>query len=810
MAHSKLILALTLILTACLGYFSSKLEVDASSQTLLLKKDKDLEIWREISKRYVSPSFLVVTYTPKEDMFSPKSLELIKNLSADLAKNEMILGVLNITTVPLLKSVKGGLTGILDHTPTLMDADINLSLAKNEFSNSPLYSNNLISKDLKTTAIVLNLKRDDKYFELLRKRDYFASLDENGSLDHAQKLEYKKAEQNFKAYRDEIRLRDHKNLNYIKESIAKYKDAEHSLFLGGAEMIADDMISYVKSDLYIYSISVALLLAFSLWLFFRQIRWIILPIFICVVSAIFSSGLFGLFGWEITVISSNYIALVLIITISVTIHLIVTYREFYSLHPHFSQRALVYLSIRDKASPSFWAIFTTIVGFASLASADIKPVIMLGVMMSAGIFVSLFIAFIIFATILVNLKKIPPVKSFEKHFNFTKLCANFAINRPKFVYAIAFGAILLGLYGISLLKVENSFIGYFKQGTQIREGMEVIDENLGGTIPLDIIIKFKGEKQETKSDEFDEFENEFDEIASDTKYWFNSYRIRVAEKAHNYLKNKEFVGSVGSLATLTAVIRELNNGEVDDFLLSAMYEKLPQQYKDILLSPYVNPQKDELRFAIRITDSNEKLRRDEFLKQIHSELSEVLKNDNVEVSTAGMMVLYNNVLQNLVSSQIQSLGLSAGILFVVFCLIFKSVKLAFIALITNIVPLFVLFGAMGIFGIALDVMSITIAAISIGIGVDDIIHYLHRFRLELLSKSVKDAIIASHASIGYAMYYTSFAVFLGFSVMISSNFIPTIYFGLLTDMVMALMLLSALVLLPRLLLNFIKDKNDRI
>ena len=209
---------------------------------------------------------------------------------------------------------------------------------------------------------------------------------------------------------------------------------------------------------------------------------------------------------------------------------------------------------------------------------------------------------------------------------------------------------------------------------------------------------------------------------------------------------------------------------------------------------------------MRVIDSDPNLRRAEFLKGLNAELAELTKNDGVSVQIAGMMVLYNNMLQNLISSQVDTFGLTVLALFVVFCFIFKSIKLALIAIASNLIPLGALFGTMGVFGIPLDVMSITIAAISIGIGVDDIIHYVHRFREERLSKSVKQSVYASHASIGYAMYYTSFTIFLGFSVMTTSAFIPTIYFGLLTDLVMAFMLLGALIILPSLILSFVKDK----
>lgn len=806
-AKNKLVIALVLVLSVVFGYLSTKLSIDASAETLLLEHDPDLKAYRQIAKRYDSPGLLVVAFTPKDDLFLPKNLELIKNLSDELAKNDMVSSVISILNVPLLNSVKGGVTGILDHTPTLSDKDINISKAKLEFAKSPIYSGNLISKDLKTTAIALNLKQDDKFNELLNERNLLSQKESNGTITQAEKEKFKALLAEFKAYRDELRKSDHKNIEAIKAAIAKF-NANDELFLGGANMIADDMIGFIKSDLLVYGLSVLALLSFSLWLFFRQVRWIILPMFICAVSAIFTTGIFGMFGWEVTVISSNYIALQLIITISTVIHLVVSYREFYAKHPKYSQNQLIYLTLRDKFSPSFWAIFTTVIGFSSLMSADIKPVIMLGIMMSAGISVSLVLAFLLFGAINVNLKKLAPVRTFENSFKFTKYCANLALNSRKIIYAVCVLVVCFGVYGISKIKVENSFIGYFKESTQIRQGMQVIDTKLGGTIPVDVIVKFKeSEPKQEKSDEKDDFESEFENDAKSAKYWFNSYHTRIAEKIHDHLVQQKFVGNVSSLATLIKAIKELNNGVSDDFLLAAMYEKLPLEYKNILLSPYVSVENDELRFSLRIIDSDSELRRNEFLKELKAGLAKLTKNDNVSIEVAGMMVLYNNMLQNLLSSQVDTFGLTVAILFVIFCFVFRSIKLATIAIVSNLIPLCTLFGVMGFFGIPLDVMSITIAAISIGIGVDDIIHYIHRFKEELLTKDVFESIKAAHASIGYAMYYTSFTIFLGFSVMITSNFIPTIYFGLLTDLVMVFMLLGALIILPSLIASFVKKRE---
>ena len=807
----KSVIAGVLTATLFFGYFSGKLEVDASTETLLLENDKDLAVFRDVFKRYVSPNYLVVAYTPKDDILAPATLEKIKNLSDELAKNELVSNVISILNIPLLQSGSNELGELVKHVPSLADADINKTLVRREFGDSPLYTNNIVSGDLKTTAIVLNLKTDEKYQSILNERNALlnAKLDGNITSEQTQRLSTVNAR--FKTYRDEARVKEHAAIEQIRKAVAKFS-GEESLFLGGANMIADDMVGFVRSDLASYGISVTLLLIFSLWLFFRQIRYVFMPIFICVISVIWASGLFGFFGWEITVISSNYIALQLIITISVVIHLIVSYREFYLTKPHLSNSQLVYLTLRDKASPSFFAIFTTVIGFLSLALSDIKPIIMLGVMMSASIAVSLALAFLLFGSAMTLMPKLAPVRTFESKFGFTKYCAKFALEHGRAVYMIALAVLIFGLYGISKLRVENSFISYFKDTTEIHKGMQVIDTKLGGTVPVDILIKFnkpKFDKIAAKNEPKDEFDDEFAANANEDKYWFNQHKIDVAKKVHNYLENKRFVGHVSSMGTIVKIVENITRKPIDGLMLSILYEQIPQKYKYIILSPYVSIKDNELRFTARTLDSDDALRRDEFLRELRTDITNLTANDNASVQVSGAMVLYNNLLQSLIVSQVDSFGFVVLALFVVFCIIFRSVKLAVIAIISNLIPLCAVFGVMGALGIPLDIMSITIAAISIGIGVDDIIHYIHRLKIELRSRNVAEAIKASHASIGYAMYYTSFAVILGFSIMVTSNFIPTIYFGLLTDLVMIMMLLGALVLLPTLIKTFYRARIPR-
>ena len=825
----KLSLALALILCAFLCAFAPKLAIDASTQTLLLENDKDLELWRDITKRYKIPNTLVIAYTPNSALLSESSISTLAALSKDLAQIKGVKSVFSMLDAPLLLSSGLKFSDLLGTIPTLKDSNASKEAIKAEFLNSPFYKNSLVSSDFKTTALLLTLEPNSKYNEFIASITALENTLKNAENNATAKTLLKEQRAAFKAYRDELRVAEHEQITQIRQVIAKYNQNSQSriphqdefsnsqngipyqdefpssqLFLGGINMIADDMIAFVRSDLATYGLATLLLCSLCLFVYYLQLRYVFLAIFICLVCVGAASGLFGLLGFEITVISSNYIALQLIITLSVVIHLINSYREFFRKKSSFSQKAIVYLALKERMSPCFFAIFTTIIGFISLVFSGIRPIISLGVMMSASITLSLIFSFWLFGSIMSLLSKKSVNTAFERYFSLTSLCAKIALNlrARKVVFAISVLGLCVGLWGISKLSVENSFIGYFKENTDIYKGMELIDNKLGGTVPLDIIISFKKDKKEPRNSSLDdEFADEF--ASSDAaQYWFNERRMSVLKSVNEYLKNKEFIGSVSSLADLLEVGKELNEGrELDALALALIYSSLSGERRELILTPFVSIENDELHFSVRTLDSDPRLKRAEFLRTLQNELNELVGKD-AEVKISGAMKLYTNMLGSLFSSQINSLGFVLLAFFATFWLIFASLRLAIIAICINILPLICVLGAMGLAGLSLDIMSITIGSISLGIGVDSAIHYIYRYKRELAHfKDSKKAIIASHASIGYALYYTSFAVFIGFGVMISSNFWPTIYFGALTDLVMFFMLASSLILLPSLLLS---------
>ncbi len=772
--YPKTILLLLAPLFLYFGYLSTHLKIDTSSKALLMDNDPDLAFLHKIDKDFYNPDILVVTFTPNKPLFSKDALEVIRKLSNKLKKLPNIASVTSILNVPLLENKDLPISDLLDNVPTLTSKDVNLTLAKKEFLTSPLYKNNLVSSDFKTTAIVLNLKKD-----------------KNSSL-----------------------LPRHIFLQKIRDDLALFKNSG-KLFLGGVDMISDDMIGFVKNDIFVYGISLTLILTVILWIIFKEPVWVVMPLLISILSIITTSALIVLFGWNVTIVSSNYVSLQLIITLSIILHLIVRYRELALLEPKFDQEKLVLTTITSKAKPSFYAIATTVVGFASLIFSGIKPVLYLGLMMSLGISVSLVISFILFSTIMMLFsKKVPKIKKKRnKNFSFMHHIITTVERRQTLVISSVILLIIFSITALPKLLVENSFINYFKSTTEIYKSLKTIDQKLGGTTPLDVVITFKKKKETKQSiskqssiddDSFDDFESEYTKDANDPQYWFTPSKLKTIEKVHDYLNKNRYIGSVQSLATLLKIGKILKKGkDFDSFDMALVYKKLPEKFQKILLLPYINIKENELRVTTRIIDSDKTLRRNKLIHKINKDLKKIVNPKIATYKLGNLMILYNNVLQSLYRSQILTLGITLIALLIMFIILFKSIKIAFIALLSNVIPIGVVFGIMGWGAIPLDMMTITIASISMGIGVDDTIHYIHRFKEEFKKdKNYIKAMRRSHESIGYAMYYTSLAIILGFSILVTSNFIPTIYFGLLTVVVMFIALLCALLLLPILIIRF--------
>jgi len=808
LGHPKTVILCVLVVVGFLAFGARRFRLDASAETLVLENDEDLHYARMISSRYGQHDFLVLTYTPRGDLFSPDTLATLARLRDDLSSLERVSSVLSILDVPLLESPPVSLKELTAKLPTLESPTVDRNLARIELRDSPLYRDLLLSSDSQITALLINLSEDDVYHDLLEHRNKLRQKKNSGSLTPAERAELKSVVEQFRQHRDEMRRLRHQDIMAIRSIMNNYR-GDADLFLGGVSMIADDMITFIKNDLKVFGLGVLLFLILMLFIIFRRMRWIFLPMLCCVVSATCMIGLLGWFGWEVTVISSNFISLQLIITLAIVIHLIVRYRELLFQNPQAPNRELILDTVRLKLKPCVYAVLTTIAGFGSLVLCDILPVINFGWMMIVGLIVSLIVTFLLFPAVLILIpKETPPRRG--RRFSLTAVLARFTEAHGALIVGISGIVLISSFIGISKLGVENCFIDYFKENTEIYQGMKVIDQNLGGTTPLDVIVDFESisslpavtEPAAAESDDiFDEF-NELDEAATDEKYWFNSEKMARIKAGHLYLDNLPETGKVLSLTTVLGVAEKLNDGKpLDSFELALLYSETPDEFKTMLTKPYVSVEHNEVRFWARVRDSEKTLRRNELLKKIEAELPGMLELDAENVHLSGMLVLYNNMLQSLFGSQILTVGITVLVLTGMFLVLFRSLRIALMAMLANVLPIAAVLGVMGWLNIPLDMMTITIAAIGIGIAVDDTIHYIHRFKREFQKdRKYLPTMHRCHGSIGHAMYYTSATIIIGFSILAMSNFVPTVYFGLLTGLAMLIALLAALTLLPQMLI----------
>jgi predicted RND superfamily exporter protein len=479
-------------------------------------------------------------------------------------------------------------------------------------------------------------------------------------------------------------------------------------------------------------------------------------------------------------------------------------------------------TVRSKFIPCFYTAITTMVAFGSLLVSGIRPVIDFGWMMVYGLTIALVLAFTLFPALLMLLKREHSVSENTITVAITRFFARSNERHGNPIVLSFFLVSVLSVIGITTLTVENRFIDYYKESTEIYQGMSLIDRKLGGTTPMEVIIDapasfFIEEEPDEEEPLFDEDELFFDESREEagltgTSYWFNSFTLGKVAEIHNYLDNLEESGKVISITTSMRMLEKLDANILhDNFALAVLFKRLPEEIKSALIDPYMSEDGNQLRFSIRVFESDVTLQREALLQKIHHDLTTELGLTDEQVHITGMVVLYNNMLQSLFRSQILTIGVVFLAIMAMFATLFRNLRMAVVAIIPNAFPAVFILGLMGWLRIPLDMMTITIAAICVGIAVDNTIHYVHRITEEFkIDGNYTAAARRSHNTIGRAMYYTTVTITLGFSILAFSNFIPTIYFGLLTGLSMIAALLADLALLPLLIIRFKPLGPDKV
>ena len=799
-----LTLSVLILIAASFGYYAQFFRLDASADSLLLEGDAELEYSRQVNLRYGLRESVIVAYTPLEgELFSRPALSRLQALRADLLTLPRVESVNSILNVPIFEDTL--LTGISEDYLTL-EQEIDLAAAKAELMSSPVFSNAVVSPDGETAGMLVSFELDLKAQALLARRSELREAGALSVLDADDLAELRAVEQEYSAYTVMTGARQSATIAEIRDLLDNYR-GEAQIYLGGAPMIADDLVTFVRDDLSSFSFGVLAFIILALGLIFRKLRWVALPLACCAIAGVTMVGILGLMDWRVTVVSSNFISLLLIITISLTVHLTVRYRELRATRRSSNHDKLMRHAILSMFKPCLYTGLTTAVAFGSLIVSGISPIISFGWMMVIGVFVALVVVFGVFPAVLSLLPQDQTKLSSDLRLGVTTALARLTSRLNNQVLAIYAVITLLSIVGLAQLKVENSFIDYFREKTEIFQGMTLFDEKLGGTLSFDVIVDLPDEPEDVDGfdDGFgDSFDDGFGDGGDDDAYYFTAPKMDLVEEIHRYLDDDPQTGKVLSFGAVVQLARQLNGNEpIDGVLWAVLYSRIPETLKDTVLKPFISIEENQLRFNVRVIESDPDLKRNELLQRIERGIEEKFGFSDDQVNVTGVLVLYNNVLQSLYESQILTLGVVMFVIMLMFLLLFRSLAIAMICIIPNAIAAAFVLGIMGWLGIPLDIMTITIAAISVGIGVDNTIHYMHRFRREYPRfGNYRQTMFYCHNSIGRAMYFTSMTIVAGFSILALSNFIPTIVFGLLTSLAMLVALIGSLTLLPQLLIVF--------
>ncbi|REK10624.1 MAG: RND family transporter [Acidobacteria bacterium] len=786
------------LLVAFLVAGLTRFRMEATSDSIVLENDRDLRFYDETRRVFGSDAELYVAVQQQGDLFSRETLDALAGLTADLAEVDGVDAITSLLSVPLFHSPSVGLLQLARGYRTLSEPDIDLELARREVLGNPLYSGSLIGEDGEVTIVQLRLDDDEELSRLEFRRYDLRQQQRDGALDASGEEELERVEREYRERNTRLGDARREQIAAVREAISRHEGGElQRIELGGVPMIAVDIVRYVERDIALFGVAVVVFVLIALAILLRDLKWTLLVTATCAVTVLSVCGLLGWLDWRTTIVTSNLSSLLFIITMAMSVHLVMRYRELHARTPGADQAALTRAAVRAVWWPTLFTAITTVVGFGSLYVSGIRPVMDFALMMSLGIACAVVFVFGLLpaAGLLWPDGAAPPaeVARLERS-SWRGALAALTLRHPVAVTAAAALLLLAGLAGAARLEVENRFMDYFADETPIHRGMVFLDRHLGGTTPLEISIEL-----------------------DDADAWLQRDNLAALRALPPWLAEQPEIGTVTSLDSMVRIVEKilandpsplLRQAEVNAMLLRTLRAQVPEETARLALGPYVDDDYSHTRVLARVVESDRELDRSQLLQRIDTYLEDTAFAEVARPT--GMFVLYNNMLQSLYASQIQTIAAVFAAIGVTFWILFRSLRVALVALVPNLLPTVVVLGFLGWAGVPLNMMTIMIAAVTLGIAVDDTTHYLHRFRHELrgeieAGREVDERALAvrCHNSVGRAIVTTTVAITAGFAILTLSNFVPTVQFGLLTGLAMGVALLADLALLP-ILLAFVR------
>lgn len=760
-------------------------EIDASADTLLEKDNEPYIRMQVAEQRFGSSEFILVAFKPASgDIFSSDTLTTLQELIQKINTMERVASVRGLPNVPLFAELDS-IGGDIDPDQlTWQTQHFNRETLKRTLTNHPLYDGLLLNHDLSATALQIIFKENTKLEKLQADIINIQRHLLSRSLTDAEQeqLETLRAQQD--EINDSLDQQRIDEINQLRSLIAGYEN-KGEFFLGGGNLLAKQLIDIIRKDLMVFGIVIAVIIMILLYWIFRRVVWVILPMLCCATSVLVTIGLLGALGIKVTVISANVVALQIILTLALIVHLIVQYRELSQASDSGNHQTLIMETMKEKVKPCFYAGLTTSIGFGSLIFSGIQPVISFGWMMIAAMGVTLVVSLLLFPALLIAFVK-EKRETQDPEFIAAALekCVKVVKTREKWITGICAVVFLLGVLGCFRLTAENSFLNYFSDSTDVYRELSFIDKHFGGSTPLDLLYTIP--EQQRQSD-----------------LVITAKAVASISDIQKALEEKEAIGNITSIADFTRIAAVTRDKPLTEYELTAFYQSVDKNLRDDLFGAYFSESDHQVRISTRIQDTTEGLNRADFIKSIRQDLSK-LGVDEQHYQLSNLFMVYQDIMSRLIKSQFVTLGIVYLVMGLVLLLIFRSLTVAVICLVPNVVTTALILGALGLLGIPMDLMTITIAAVAMGISVDDTIHYVHRY---LKEASSLEAVEKTHSSVGYALVYTSVIIVVGFSSLMFSNFVPSILFGFMTGIAMIVALLTDMTILPVLLRKFLTDSN---
>ncbi|GHE77571.1 efflux RND transporter permease subunit [Thalassotalea profundi] len=776
------------LLTVIFAWQAKNFEIDASADTLLVDNNKHYILTQLADQRYGSEEFILIAFKPNNNaLFATDNLNTLSNIGKEIETISRVKQVKSIANMPIFSaadSVSADIQNFTWEKQKFDEATLSLSLKMH-----PLYEGLLVNKAQTALSLQVVFKTDPNlekinYDIIDIKRHLLTRELTDDELDLLEQL--KQQQQSFNKQLEQTRLDE---IEKIRAALVPYK-AKGEFYLGGNNLLSYELIQIIQSDLVLFGSLIFLVVILLLWFLFRQISWVILPIICCATSVVITIGLLAALNFKVTVISANVFALQIILSLAMIIHLIVHYQELVAKHSDWPHKKLILHTIKQKIKPCFYAGLTTTIGFGSLIFSGVQPVISFGWMMVVAMVVSFIVSLSFFPALLFALfKKQAFVKNHKLLESSMSTMADFIKAQPKKVLVISVLVTAIGAFGCLKLTAENSFLNYFSEETDVRQELTFIDQEFGGSTSFDVLLNIPEEQ-----------------ISANLV--ISASAVQTVTAIQNMLAQQQAIGVITSIADFTRIAQVVNGKPLTEYELTALYKSLDTDLQQELFGAYFSEKDNQVRISMRVQDSTQDLNRADLLQNIHTELS-ALGLKEKDYTLTGLFILYQDVLSRLVDSQVLTILIVYGAMAITLMIIFSSLKVACIALIPNLITTLVIMGILGLFSIPLDLMTITIAAVAMGISMDDTIHYIHRYLEErkLDKTGDKEWVKRTNLSVGYALIYTTSVIVIGFGTLVFSNFVPSMLFGLLTSVAMIVALVTDITTLPVLLRKYI-TKDD--